>query len=172
MIWETIELEYLLDTSYLLPLISIPINVGVGSLKFNQQFKEIKNTLKDGLVISLASIIEIQWKAIRLFKKEGNEEFLSRAQVAIPLLSKGQEIKVINPWTDEIILNFANELLKAGHNDFMDCLIFATAKKYDIPIVSEEEEIKKIFHSLTNWKSIEILKWKSFTKRIISSRIE
>lgn len=158
-------MTYVLDTSYLLPFNSIPINIGVNMELFHKQLKKAVDLFPRKLMITNTSIIELQYKVLREYKKTRNEELLDRMTLAVPLLTQSEEFQLINPSENSNILQFANEILKAGHKDYMDCQIFGTAKYFNTPIVSEDDDIKEIIKLIPGWENFQILNWRQFIEK-------
>ena len=64
------------------------------------------------------------------------------------------------------IQSLADLILKLDHKDYMDCLIFGTAKFYSYTIVSMDSELVKKLAQSEFWKDLKIIDWKTFLKEI------
>lgn len=154
--------KFLFDTTYILPYFGIDIKI----TNIIEDLTRIQNNNADQIKISTCSLIEAKWKAIRLYNQENNLEYLKRANNVILSFGMNKYFEVIDPWFHPEISFKADELLIAGHKDYMDCLIFATAKIYKNIIVTEDKQILKVIRSLENWSELKVINWKEFTTNI------
>ena len=116
--------------------------------------------------ISSCSLIESKWKAIRLSEKEKNNLYLERANKALLAFGAGNYFSILNSWFIPDASSYADEILKAGHKDYMDCWIAGTAKALNLKLVSQEKELSEVIESLSQWSNFHIYKWGEFIQEI------
>lgn len=110
--------------------------------------------------ISSVSFIEAKWKSISEYKKSNNVKFLDSVNNAINSFYYNNYFEIINPWLSPEILNLADDVLKIGHSDYMDCLILATAKFHNCILLSEDKEFDDLISKL-DW-DLKVLNWNFF----------
>ncbi|MHA2363730.1 MAG: hypothetical protein ACXAC7_07215 [Candidatus Hodarchaeales archaeon] len=154
--------EWLLDTTYILPYFGIDVKIS----KIRQLLREILLNHSNKILISSCSLIEGKWKSIREFRKTNNSELLVRANKALLAFGTGRYFKVVNSWFIPDASKFADELLKQGHNDYMDCWIAGTTKALKLKLVSEEQDLPKIIKNIPDWNDFEIYDWAGFIEEI------
>ncbi len=115
-----------------------------------------------GRKLSNVSLIEAKWKAISTYNKNKNTNFLNRANITMHSLNYNQYFEIIDSWKSTRILDLADKVLIAGHKDYMDCLLLATAKYHNLVFITEDREFEELIEKL-DWE-IKILNWKTFIR--------
>lgn len=152
-------MNYIFDTTYILP--SMKINVDIDNIG-KDMVKVLKSTEITRKIVSV-SLIEGKWKCISEYNKSKNKNFLDYANNASNSFYYNSYFEIINPWMSREILNLADSVLKIGHSDYMDCLILATAKFHKYLLISEDKEFEDILDQL-EW-DVEVINWKKFKKK-------
>lgn len=155
--------RYLIDTTYILPFFGINLDMKKLVDFLDQYIKEPKFKLE----ITSCSIIEAKWKALSNYNKLKDNELLSRSNITIESLYRKRNFKIINPWKSPLILEYADSLYKMGHKDYFDCLIVSTALIEEIPLISEDKDIRDIVKQQNNsWQKLRIFSFKEFLRII------
>ena len=156
--------EWLLDTTYILPYFGIAVKIP----DIHETLRDLQLNHADFVKISSCSLIEGKWKAISLSKKEKNLLYLERANKALLAFGAGNYFSIINSWFIPDASFYADEILKAGHNDYMDCWIAGTAKALNLKMVSQETVLPEVIESLSQWNDFHIYKWDEFIQEIMN----
>lgn len=141
-----------LDTTYLLPVFGIDIDVDSSS--------SIQETLQRlakkgvGLHISDLTPFEAFIKSYRISEKLRDEEGKEAARSGFVILARADWVSKVDHKDDTVI----NEAFKVrlNHNDPFDCFIFATAKALGMPLVTEDDSASNFLHkdSLLSWTDL------------------
>lgn len=154
--------SWLLDSTYIMPFFGIPVNI--------QHLKEslihLLSSRKLSLFLTSCSLIEAKWKAIRNFIQTKNTEHLNRANKALESFRTNQYLTILNPWFERNASYWADDLLKNGHTDYMDCWIAGTARAKNYAFISEDKLLKKKIDSIETWKEFQMISWNEFLKAI------
>ena len=156
--------EWLLDTTYILPYFGIDVKLP----EIHETLRELQLNHAKSITISSCSLIEGKWKAISLSKKENNPLYLDRANKALLAFGAGKYFSIINSWFVPDASSYADEILKAGHKDYMDCWIAGTAKALNFNMVSQETALPEVIESLSHWNNFYIFKWDEFVEEIMN----
>ncbi|MHA1274741.1 MAG: PIN domain-containing protein [Promethearchaeota archaeon] len=152
----------ILDTTYILPLFGIEINL---SKPFLEDLKKIwKNEIED-FKIYLPSIclIESMYKLLNEYNKKKNFEILERYYKIIPTILN-LPIEIFYCELNPIISLNAAKIRHYGHKDFMDCWIAGTALFLNGILLSEDTQLKSIIKQIPEFKHLEIWSWDDLKK--------
>jgi len=125
--------EFLLDTSYVLPLVGIEVE-GITE-------KDYTKILTKKLYYPLAMVAELVGVIVKEAKKAKIEELPEEAIEGFNSIIFGGKINLVPPEGDD--LKIAYELIKLGWNDIFDALLYATAKRLEMKALSLDREFKK-----------------------------
>lgn len=159
--------RWLFDTTYILPWFGINVNI----LDLKKTLKEILNTQTGSIIVTSCSLIEGKWKSIREYRKKNNSEYLERANHALQAFAAGRYFQILNPWLIPEVTFLADELLKHGIKDYMDCWIAGTARKLGLKLVSEDDDLKQISSILGNWNDFKVIDWTQFVSEFEFEKI-
>ncbi|QEE15675.1 PIN domain-containing protein [Promethearchaeum syntrophicum] len=149
----------LLDTTYVLPLFGIEINMD------NSFREEIKQLWKIGvknykIYLSSASIIESVYKLNREYRNSKNPEILDRYHTVLPTIIRSKIVKIIDPFLNPVIAESSMKIRNYGHKDLMDCWIAASAISINALLLTEDKELKNLLRKFSEFKFKKILDWK------------
>jgi len=150
----------ILDTTFILPLFGIKIEMGND---FESDLTQIwKNKIK-GYDVYLPSIclIETVFKLLNVYKKLKDFNILDRYQKILPTLLSFP-INIFNCELNPKATKIASIIRHSGHYDFMDCWIAATAVVLDGVLLSEDIELKNILKKIPETKNIFVSSWEDF----------
>ena len=158
-------INLLLDTTYVLPLFGIDINLD------NDFREEIKQLWKKGvknynIYLSSASIIESVYKLNREYRNSEDPEILNRYHVVLPTIIRSKIVKIIDPFLNPVIAESSMKIREFGHKDLMDCWIAASAIKIDAIFLTEDKELKNLLKKNPELKMNEIIDWKIFRQEL------
>ncbi len=155
-------INWLLDTTYILPYFGIHVKIP----KIRIILRELQKNHSNMIKISNCSLIEGKWKAIRLYQKESNPQYLSRANKALLAFGAGIYFEIVHSWFIPDATEYADQILKEGHRDYMDCWIAGTAKASNYSLVSDDNELKEIISKKLDWENYQIFSWDDFIQNI------
>ena len=125
--------EFLLDTSYLLPLVGIEVEE-ISSEDYNK-------ILQQKLYYPLSMIAELIGVIAKEVKKAELDELPEDAIDSFNSIVFGRGINIVLPEGSDV--EIACKLIKSGWNDIFDALLYATGKRMDMKILSLDKEFKK-----------------------------
>lgn len=158
-------IDYMFDTTFILPYCQI--NVAIDSINlYLEKLQDLFMNQGKKIVISSCSFLEAKWKAIALEKKDHVTGLLESTNQAIDSLANNNFYEIIYSESIASIHSLADSLLKLGHKDYMDCLIFATAKYYNFKIVTADSELSNKIVKFEFWNDLKILKWNNFIQEV------
>jgi len=124
--------KLLLDTSYLLPFVGIEV-LGVK--------EEIcSEILKRELYYPSSLIPELSGVIIKEAKKNGLDEVPEEVINAFNTIVFGKDVHII--LSEGIDLKIAYELIKLGWRDLFDALLYATAMRIEMQVLSLDKQFK------------------------------
>ena len=158
----------ILDTTFILPLFGIKINM---YNNFERDIKQVwKNKIK-GYDVYLPSIclIEAIFKLLNEYKKTNDFSILDRYQKILPTVLN-LPITIFNCELNPKASKIASIIRHSGHSDFMDCWIAATAVVLDGVFLSEDLELKNILKKIPETKDLIIWSWDNFKSKIVKQK--
>lgn len=131
--------DLLLDTTYLLPLFGIRVNLP----GFRTYFPRLLNRYR--VLYSPLSLVEAKWTVLRISKERPRErkEILRRFRKGLDVLYRDRRLsqtELTNPHIEEV----ADALLEAGVPDYFDRMIYATAVHYNAILMTENGRLLRI----------------------------
>ena len=145
-------LSLLLDTTYVLPLFGIDINL---DNNFREEIKQLwkKGVKNYNIYLSSASIIESVYKLNREYRNSEDPEVLNRYHIVLPTIIRSKIVKIIDPFLNPVIAETSMKIREYCHKDLMDCWIAASAIKINAIFLTEDKELKIFF----NCPSLEVI---------------
>ena len=143
----------IIDTTYLLPLVRIDVKTDLLKALVEGRLK-VELDLGD-LRVNLISIFELQAKASKL---RIPPRYVSEAINTI------FKVFDIIPYYREDIIEIAYELLQKYINDYIDCIILATAITQKEQLVTEDRKLLSIKDMIKEQYNIEILSYSDLVK--------
>jgi len=132
--------KVLLDTTYILPLLGIEIDIP------NLREKIISLAKNFKLMLNSLSILEAKWKILKLAKKEPS--ILESFSEGLLFLTRGEVFEIIPFYTYEVDL-IATTLYKY-HKDYIDCSILASAYiNADTFITEEKNKMQELLEQIS-----------------------
>lgn len=125
--------EFLLDTSYLLPLVGIEVK-GIDAEVYSK-------LLQQKLHYPLAMTAELVAVIAKEVKKVGLDDLPVDAVDGFNSIVFGRDINVVLPEGSDV--KIACELIKSGWNDVFDALLYATGKRMGVRILTLDQEFKR-----------------------------
>ena len=158
--------KLLLDTTFVLPLFGVEIDIGYGIPKdsFKQNLKQLWKEGKENyrIFISSISLMEVMYKMNAEFRKSGDINILKRYELVLPFILSSKHVNIINSHLDLRTLPHFRRIRSLGHKDLMDCWIFGSTVAYGCVFLSEEKTLKKIVAKDERLSGIPFLNWKQF----------
>ncbi len=160
--------KILLDTTYLLPIFGVSVDIKNFSSDFNKVIDE------SSVQASSLSLLEIKFKILKLSRTipKLKERYLE----GIKSIHLAKEIDIINFYLPEI--EEASIDLYKHHKDVFDCVILATALKYSDILVTEDVVIHSLAKQIqrekgeirpkTFHKKLETITWKKLIQSTFS----
>ncbi|RLG85284.1 MAG: hypothetical protein DRO15_07695 [Thermoprotei archaeon] len=151
-----------IDTTYLLPIFGI----GIKLKDFEKLFPKLINMYR--VLYNPISIIEAKWIVMRLIRRNPGLRYklLERFRVGLKTLYAEEKIEQTQ-LTNYDIEEIADVLLlKVGVKDYFDRVIYATAAHYKTPLLTEDEELRKILSINSIPKPPRIINWDEVIKLI------
>jgi PIN domain nuclease of toxin-antitoxin system len=148
--------NFLLDTTYLMPVFGI--DVGVDSSSSIQETLGLLAKKGAGIFISDLSPLEGFIKAYRIAEKLKDEGGKQEAKLGLLFIVRGGWATRINHLDDDIIEEAFK--IRSRHSDPFDCFIFATAKAHRITLVTEDEAASDFLEEklVMTWNELKRLK--------------
>ena len=158
-------LSLLLDTTYILPLFGIGINLDGD---FREEIKQLwkKGVKNYNIYLSSASIIESVCKLNREYRNSEDPEILNRYHVVLPTIIRSKIVKIIDPFLNPVIAESSMKIREFGHKDLMDCWIAASAIGINAIFLTEDNELKILLKKISELKMNKIMDWKIFRREL------
>jgi predicted nucleic acid-binding protein len=150
--------ELLLDTTYILPLFGLKVNLR----DFNANFPMLMSKFLTSY--NPIALVESKWIILKLIKKNPSkrEDLLEAYRVGMNTLMNDHRLRqtmLTDQRTEEIADNL---LLEEGLNDYVDRLIYATAAHLNYGLLTEDKDLHRIGRSgkldkpkkITNWEKL------------------
>lgn len=152
-------LNLLLDTTYVLPLFGIDINL---NSDFREEIRQLwkKGVKNYNIYLSSASIIESVYKLNREYRNSEDPEVLNRYHIVLPTIIRSKIVKIIDPFLNPIIAENSMKIREFGHKDLMDCWIAASAIGINAILLTEDNELKILLNKYSKLKMNKIIDWK------------
>ncbi len=125
--------EFLLDTSYVLPLVGIGVE-GIDESIYDR-------ILQQRLYYPLAMTAELAAVIAKEVKKAGLDEAPEEAVEGFNSIVFGKDINVVLPEGSDV--SVACELIRQGWNDIFDALLYATGRRMGVRVLTLDKEFRK-----------------------------
>jgi len=149
----------LLDTTYLLPVFGVYVRL--------KGYEELFSKILDKFTVMYnpASLIEAKWIVLglaRSLKSRGRAllELYRRGLTAILNDERLTPTELTNPDIEEV----ADRLLELGVRDYFDRMIYATSTCYNAILLTEDEELMRVFSLHDKPKPRAVLNWTALIK--------
>ncbi len=153
----------IIDTTYILPLFGIKIIELTNFKKFSKVLWS--NGLKGfNLFLPSTCLMEVLFKLNGEYRKNKDVDVLNRYAIAIPSILSSSAIQIFNPLLNPEAIRIAVNIKHAGHTDFMDCFIAASAAALKGIFLTEDIELKKILKIIPETKNVYIWSWSDLIK--------
>ncbi len=158
--------KLLLDTTYLLPLFGVKVKLR----EYDKCFPQLLSHYE--AYYSPLSLVEAKWIILKLGKKLKNKDaervLLKEYRAGLDTLLQDRRINQ-TIMTNSIIEEIADELLGYGVHDYFDRTIYATACYYKAVLLTEDEELHKLYEKVSNeqMKPKKIMNWSSLLEEIL-----
>src|SRR5712692_268906 len=142
----------LLDTTYLLPVFGIDVEVDSATAILDT----LELLAKKGVLLHISDLtpFEAFVKSFRVAEKLRDQEGMKAAKTGFTILVKADWIDKLDHKDDTVVEEAYR--IRLDHNDPFDCFIFATAKALSIPLVTEDQDASKFLGkgSTLTWKEL------------------
>jgi len=157
------NINLLLDTTYVLPLFGIDINLDDS---FREEIKQLwkKGVKNYNIYLSSASIIESVYKLNREYRNSEDPEILNRYHTVLPTIIRSKNVKIIDSFLNPVIAETSMKIRNYGHKDLMDCWIAASAIGMNAFLLTEDKELKSLLRKYSELKIKKIIDWKMLLK--------
>ncbi len=153
----------IIDTTYILPLFGIKIIELTNFKKFSKVLWS--NGLKGfNLFLPSTCLMEVLFKLNGEYRKNKDVDVLNRYAIAIPSILSSSAIQIFNPLLNPEAIRIAVNIKNAGHTDFMDCLIAASAAALKGIFLTEDIELGNILKIIPETKNVYIWSWSDLIK--------
>jgi len=147
----------ILDTTYVLPLFGIKINL------FEDFQEELRQLWKNGLkryeiFLPSTCLIESMFKLLNEYRKKEDMSILERYQLILPTVLNSP-IKIFNPEFDIKASGIASIIRSSGHLDYMDCWIAGSAVSINSILLTEDKELVDLLKIIPETKKLRIWSW-------------
>ena len=149
-------INLLLDTTYVLPLFGIDINL---DSDFREKIKQLwKKGVKDyNIYLSSASIIESVYKLNREYRNSKDPEVLNRYHIVLPTIIRSNIVKIIDPFLNPVIAESSMKIREFGHKNLMDCWIAASAVGLNAIFLTEDKKLRTLLNKYPELKMNKML---------------
>lgn len=138
-----------LDTTYLLPVFGIDIEVDSAS----GIYSTLERLRRKGVTLHVSDLSPFEGfiKSYRIAEKLRDEEGKNASKSGLLVVVKGDWVQRVDHEDEEIIEEAFK--IRQVHNDPFDCFIFATAKVLAVPLVTEDGEASRFLgeKSVLTW---------------------
>ena len=146
----------MLDTSYLLPLFGIDVEIDGLKEYFPKVLKKFE------VYCSPISLIEVKFIILRLLKDGIN--LLEDYRIGLNSLLANEELKP-TPLANSEIEDIADRLLiDKGLKDYFDRMIYSTAVVFKLALVTEDRQLTELANNYT-FKPPKVYSWKTLLKK-------
>lgn len=127
----------LLDTSYLLPILGIKVNLE----DYDETFPLL--LARFNVFYNPVSLVEAKWIALKRYRKTGNTRILKRFSEGVESIILDDRLKE-TILTNSLIEETSDKLLvEKNVRDYFDRIIYATAAAHRLTLLTEDENLHK-----------------------------
>lgn len=158
-----------LDTTYVLPLFGIDVELGPG---FKDALRSLWNHGIRGhkLVLPTVCLVEVGYKLNKEFRVRGDRRILDRYPTILPTITRSGVVHLHDPHLDQAASSAAMEIRAAGHPDLLDCWIAGSAIALGGSLVTEDDALEDAVRSLPAYTKVTIHNWRSFQGTAVKTR--
>lgn len=128
-------MKVLLDTSFLLPVFGVDVDVP----RFKEQLLHLSKEAE--LLVNSLSILEAKWIILRISKKR--QDVLEEFKKGLNLVTRGETLRIVPFYSPEI--DTVATFVYRHHRDYIDCSILASAYvEADIFVTMEKKKMKEL----------------------------
>ena len=154
--------ELVLDTTYLLPIFGIGVELEGFETLFPQLLGEYE------VLYNPLSVVEVKWISLRLGKDDPSmrERLLVAFTKGLKALLGDERLKQTELTNPEIEKTADILLLNADVKDYFDRMIYATAVNRDASLLTEDEELKELARAEDVPRPREVLTWSDLRSKL------
>ena len=151
--------KLLLDTTYLLPL----FGVGVKLEGFTNLLPGILNEYT--VLYNPISIVESKWIVLRLMRRHPSmrENLLITFRDGLRVLLESEKLVQTSLTSPEVEEVADRLLIEGGVKDYFDRIIYATAVKHNLTLLTEDKDLLKLTLIKEMPKPKKVIKWSELT---------
>ncbi len=154
--------EILLDTTYLLPILGL----GVDLRNFANNFGRL--LAQYSVLYNPVSLVEAKWITLRLTRREltKREALLAAYRQGLTVLATDGRLRRTD-FTGDKVEEIADRLLSEdGVEDYFDRVLYGTATVRGCVLLTEDEELLKLGRKKSGRKPSETIAWNEMTRRL------
>ncbi len=154
----------ILDTTYVLPLFGIKIEI---SQKFQDKIKLLWKIGIKGYDVFLPTtcLIETTFKLFSVYRIKKDFSILERYHLILPTVLNSP-INIFNSELNPKASLFAAIIRHSSHLDFLDCWIAGTAVALQGILLTEDKALEKVLHGIPETKSVITWAWANVVTKI------
>ena len=154
--------ELVLDTTYLLPIFGIGVELEGFETLFPQLLGEYE------VLYNPLSVVEAKWISLRLGRDDPSmrERLLVAFTKGLKALLSDERLKQTELTNPEIEETADILLLNAGVRDYFDRMIYATAVNRGASLLTEDEELKELARAEDVPRPREVLTWSDLRSKL------
>ncbi|OLS18624.1 MAG: hypothetical protein HeimC3_49020 [Candidatus Heimdallarchaeota archaeon LC_3] len=163
-------MKIILDTTHFLPFFGVYTNIKNHKAQLRELWDK-KQSIE--LFICDLTILEIRWKLLSLKRKEINETKKKnidlRFKQGIKNVISDKQLLIKEWYAEEKSRNIAEELLRLGHKDYVDCGIAGTSVGINATLITEDKplsEIIDLYNKFRGKEEIKYLNWDSLLSKL------
>ena len=145
----------LLDTTYLLPLFGIHLNLR----GYEEMFPRLLGEFE--VLYTPVSLVEAKWIILKLARRKPTlrDRLLREYRAGLDALMADERLRA-TVLTNSMIEDIADHLLGLGLRDYFDRMIYATAYYYDSILLTEDEALHDIRSKAGEYAVREVISWR------------
>lgn len=152
----------LLDTSYLLPIFGLKVDLK----DFDAAFPKLLGSYS--VIYNPVSLVEAKWILLKIANRNPSQRgvLLGRYREGVGVLQGDERLRQ-SPLTDQVVEEVADELL-IGENvkDYFDRVIYATAARLDIALLTEDEKLLELAKHRRARRPKQVIQWKDLLGKV------
>lgn len=158
---KKVRKKILLDTTYVLPLFGIDVQLPNKSLLQTIWAQGIPEYT---FFLSSISLIEVMYKLNREFRLKQEPSILGRYDTILPTITSCDHVTLIHSHTDPFVTANFLKIRTLGHTDLMDCWIFGSAVTHNCIFLTEDTTLRRLIRDNPLLKATTFWNWDDFCK--------
>lgn len=156
--------EVVLDTTYILPLLGLEVNLDEKEL-LQLQSLWAKGHPNFNFYITSISLMEIQYQLNGIYRNTNDISIFKDYSDFLLMLNNSKIISLINPQKNYLASDIFIDIRGTGHKDLMDCWILASAASLGGIFLTEDSTLKKRIkkHGSERIKQVPFWNWKKMS---------